>query len=125
MTEKKTIFKAKETPKVEPKVEPKPERVNERVRQNTMASRYRNEKQVEISISPLYANEFSRNMPIVLNGIRISIPVDGKPYKIPHSFALEVRNRIAAADEKFKRLSKMADVQNNMERSPGELKLFR
>lgn len=101
------------------------ERVNESVVQASMASQYRNEEMVEIAISPLYANEFSNNQPVILNGIRISVPTDGRSYKIPYSFALEIKNRIAAADEKFKRLNRMADVQQNFERSPGELKLFR
>lgn len=101
------------------------ERINEKVVQARMAERYKAEELVEISISPLYANEFSRNMPIVLNGVRVDIPVDGRVYKVPFSYALEARNRIANADAKFKRLNKMADVVNNIERSPGELKLFR
>lgn len=101
------------------------EKINEKAVQHTMAAKYKDEPLVEISISPLYANEFSRNQPVILNGVRISVPTDGRPYKVPYSFALEIRNRIAAADEKFKRLTRMADVQQNFERSPGELKLFR
>lgn len=107
------------------KAAPKLEKVNERAVQNTMAARYKKEKLVEITISPLYAGEFSRNQPVVLNGVRINVPTDGRPYKVPYSFALEIKNRIAAADEKFKRLNRMADVQQNFERTPGELKLFR
>lgn len=105
--------------------EPKLEKINERQVQLTMANKYKQEPLVEVAISPLYANEFSRNMPVVLNGVRINIPVDGRPYKIPQSFAMEVQHRIALANEKFKRLNRMADVRNNIERSPGELKLFR
>jgi phospholipid N-methyltransferase len=101
------------------------EHVNEKAAQQRMAAKYKSEPLVEIAISPLYANEFSNNMPIVLNGVRINIPVNGKVYKIPYSFALEVRNRIAAVDEKAKKLNRLSDVPNNFERSPGELKLFR
>lgn len=101
------------------------ERVNEKAIQQKMATQYKNEKLVEVSISPLYAGEFSRNLPVILNGVRINVPVDGRTYKVPYSYAMEIRNRIAAADEKFKRLNRMADVQQNFERSPGELKLFR
>lgn len=90
-----------------------------------MAEQYKQEELVDISISPLYANEFSRNMPVILNGIRIDVPVDGRTYKVPYSFALEIRNRIAAADEKFQRLNRMSAVHENIERNPGELKLFR
>lgn len=101
------------------------ERINEKQVQKKMATKYKDEKLVEITISPLYAGEFSNNQPVVLNGVRINVPTDGRPYKVPYSFALEIRNRIAAADEKFKRLHRMADVQQNFERTPGELKLFR
>lgn len=101
------------------------EKINESKVQQTMAARYKAEDLVEITISPLYASEFSSNQPVILNGVRISVPTDGRPYKVPYSFALEIRNRIAAADEKFKRLNRMADIQQNFERSPGELKLFR
>lgn len=90
-----------------------------------MADIYRNEPKVTISISPLYVNEFSRNQPVSLNGIMLRIPTDGRNYEVPESFAMEIKARIAAADEKFKRLNKMADVQHNHERTPGELKLFR
>lgn len=116
---------AKKTPDIEQVPEAALERVNEQAAQQRMAAQYKAEELVEITISPLYANEFSRNQPVLLNGVRISIPTDGRPYKVPYSFALEIRNRIAAADEKFKRLNRMADVQQNFERSPGELKLFR
>ena len=101
------------------------EKINESKVQNSMAAKYKAEELVEISISPLYASEFSSNQPIILNGVRISVPTDGRPYKVPYSFALEIKNRIAAADEKFKRLNRMSDIQQNFERSPGELKLFR
>lgn len=101
------------------------EHVNERAVQQRIAAKYLSEPLVEISISPLYANEFSKNMPIVLNGVRISLPVNGRVYKIPYSFALEARNRIAAVDEKSKKLNRLSNVSSNFERAPGELKLFR
>lgn len=99
--------------------------VNDKKMLQRMADIYRHEKKHAISVSPLYANEFSRNQPVCLNGIMLRIPTDGKVYEVPESFAMEIRARIAAADEKFKRLNKMADVQHNQERTPGELKLFR
>ncbi len=93
--------------------------------QRRMAERYKKEEMVDVNISPLYRNEFSNNMPVSLNGVRVNVPVDGKTYKLPKSFAMEVRRRIYVADQKTKRLDKMADVKSNVERSPGELKLFR
>lgn len=107
------------------KVEAALEHVNERAAQKRMAAKYKQEKLVEVSISPMYAPEFSKNMPVVLNGVRVNVPVDGKNYKVPYSFALEIRNRIAAVDDKHKNLNRLSNVASNFERSPGELKLFR
>lgn len=99
--------------------------INDKKMLQRMADIYRNEPKVTISISPLYVNEFSRNQPVSLNGIMLRVPTDGRNYDVPESFAMEIKSRIAAADEKFKRLNKMSDVQHNHERTPGELKLFR
>ena len=115
----------KKKPTEDTKVEVALEHVNERAAQKRMAAKYKNEKIVEVAISPMYSAEFSKNMPVILNGVRVNVPVDGKNYKVPYSFALEIRNRIAAVDEKHKRLNRMSDVSSNFERSPGELKLFR
>lgn len=122
MAARKTPAKAEV---VEETKAPTLEKINVSKAQMTMAERYKAEELVEVTISPLYANEFSNNMPISLNGVRINIPVNGKPYKIPYSFALEVANRIAKVDEKAKRYARLSDVSSNFERSPGELKLFR
>lgn len=100
-------------------------KINDKKMLQRMAQIYRDEPKIEISVSPLYAMEFSRNQPVCLNGIMLRVPTDGKTYTVPESFAMEIKGRIAAADEKFKRLNKMADVQHNHERTPGELKLFR
>jgi hypothetical protein len=91
----------------------------------TIAKQYREEVLVDISISPLYADEFSRMMPVVLNGIRLNIPVDGQSYKVPESFAMEIRQRIRAVDDRTKRQKRMADIGKNFEHAPGELELFR
>ena len=100
-------------------------RINEKKMLQHMANIYRNEKKIDISVSPLYANEFSRNQPVTLNNISLRVPTDGAVYSVPESFAMEIRARTVAADEKFKRLNKMADISNNFERTPGELQLFR
>ena len=106
---------------------PKPEQVNELTAKKTrsrMAEIYKSQDKVDITISPLYRNEFSNNMPVSLNGVRINVPVDGKSYKVPKSFAMEIRRRIHAVDAKSKKQDKMAEINTNIERSPGELKLF-
>jgi len=109
-------------------VKPVPEamlQMTQAVRSKTFADKLKAEKLCEVTVSPLYAPEFSRNQPVSINGVRINVPTDGKVYKVPESFAMIINERKRAADEKFKRLNKMADVTNNKERNPGELKLFR
>ena len=91
----------------------------------SVAAQYSAEELVEISISPLYAPEFSRVMPVVLNGVRLNIPVNGEVYKVPMSFAMEIKQRVRAVDERTKRQERMSNVQENIEHSPGELELFR
>jgi len=93
--------------------------------QRSMAQMYKEEELVEIAVSPLYATEFSNNQPVILNGVRINVPCDNVVRKVPYSFALEIRNRIYLADEKTRRLNKMADTRQNFENTPGEIKLFR
>lgn len=99
--------------------------MNERAIQKRMADRYKAEKLVSISVSPMYAPEFSNNQPVVLNGIRINVPTDGRSYNVPESFAMVINERKMLADEKFKRLNRMSNVRDNFERSPGELDLIR
>lgn len=103
----------------------RPEHVNERAAQKFMSEKYKKEPLVEISISPMYAQEFGNNHPVSLNGVRTWIPCDGKVYKVPKSFAMEIRKRIYAVDIKTKRRKRMASVKENSERTPGEIKLFR
>lgn len=103
----------------------RPEHVNERVAQKFMSEQYKKEDIVEISISPMYAQEFGNNHPVSLNGVRTWIPCDGKVYKVPKSFAMEIRRRIYAVDVKTKRRKRMASVKENSEKSPGEIRLFR
>ena len=101
------------------------ERSNAKSETQRLAKRYQSEDKVEVSISPLYANELGNVHTIALHGISIYVPVDGRNYKIPYSYALELKGRIAAIDEKSKRMRKMANVAKNSERTAGELKLFR
>jgi len=90
-----------------------------------VAAQYRAEKLVDVSISPLYANEFSRMMPVSLNGIRLNIPVDGQVYQVPESFAMEINARVQAVNARTRRQKRMSDIARNVEQSPGELELFR
>ena len=49
--------------------------------QSTMLA-YRNEKKIPISIPKTFASQFGQSLDITVNGVRVSIPCDGKTYFI-------------------------------------------
>ena len=92
-----------------------------------LASKFRNEEKVDIKIPPLYKPYFGRIMTVSINGISCAIPVDGKNYKVPKSFAEEAQIRMFKQDElleKQERLTDSSKNRNNFENYPGELALF-
>ena len=89
-----------------------------------LGEKFRNEEKVPVSISPLYKPYFGKVMTVTINGISCAVPVDGKTYTIPKSFAEEVNVRKFRQDELMEKAKKLSDVQNNFESSPGELALF-
>lgn len=89
-----------------------------------LAAKFREEEKVPVSISPLYKPYFGKVMTVSINGISCAIPVDGKTYTVPKSFAEEVEIRKFRQDALFEKSKKLSDVQNNFETSPGELALF-
>lgn len=90
----------------------------------SLGEKFRKEEKVPVSISPLYKPYFGKVMTVSINGISCAVPVDGKTYKVPKSFAEEVNVRKFRQDELMEKTRKMSDVQNNFETSPGELALF-
>ena len=89
-----------------------------------LGEKFRKEEKVPVSISPLYKPYFGKVRTVSINGISCAIPVDGKTYKVPKSFADEVNIRKFRQDELMEKAKNMSDVQNNFESSPGELALF-
>ena len=89
-----------------------------------LGEKFRKEEKVSVSISPLYKPYFGKVMTVTINGISCAIPVDGKTYQVPKSFAEEVNIRKFRQDELMEKAKKLSDVQNNFESSPGELALF-
>lgn len=63
-----------------------------------MAIMYKEEEKVKVQISPFYRPYFGNNMPIILNGIAVYVPCDGRMYEIPKSFADIVGERIGRID---------------------------
>lgn len=76
-------------------------------------------EKVEVSISPLYANQFSDNMCVSINGYTIYVPCDGQKYLVARPFADIIYERIARADEKARVQDRMANVQSNFEQFAG------
>ena len=89
-----------------------------------LGEKFRKEEKVPVSISPLYKPYFGKVMTVSINGISCAIPVDGKTYKVPKSFAEEARCRMFRQNEMLEKQARLSDVQNNFETSPGELALF-
>ena len=83
---------------------------------------YTEEPKDTITISPMYEPYFGKVMTVVINGITIAVPCDGGEYKIPHTFASTVHQRIMAVDEARTRADRLADIPKNRDQYPGELK---
>ena len=94
------------------------------VRKMELAKHYREEEKVPVTISPLYKPYFGNCMTVSINGISVYVKVDGKSYKVPKTFADEISSRIMAIDKINTKQDRLADVTNNIERTPGELELF-
>lgn len=94
------------------------------VRKMELAKHYREEEKVSVTISPLYKPYFGNCMTVSINGISVYVKVDGNAYKVPKTFADEISSRIMAIDRINTKQDRLADVTNNIERTPGELELF-
>jgi len=92
--------------------------------QTDLVYTYKKQEKVEIRIAPQYRAHFGKIMPVVLNGIPIYIPIDGKSYKIPKSYAMEVQSRIRKVDDQFTRQERLANIRTNSERYIGERDLI-
>ncbi len=85
---------------------------------------YRDEEHVTTYLAPLYRPHFGNVMVISVNGIRISFPIDGSKQDIPITYADEIDRRRRCVDAITTKQNRMADVRNNYESNPGELKLY-
>ena len=80
------------------------------------------EEKIPIILAPSYAAHFGNIMRVSINGVTVSVRVDGSTQKIPKSFADEVNARRRTIDRITMRMKRMSEVSSNYERSPGELK---
>lgn len=82
---------------------------------------YLSEKKIPVTISPLYAPYLGKIVPVLVNGIRVDIPADGRTYQINSTHASEIIAKIRRIDDYLARQKKAGDVSNNVERNIGEL----
>lgn len=95
-----------------------------RAKNSRLVDTYKNEKKVPVQGSPMYRPYFGNNMPIILNGIAIYVPLDGQQYEIPESFAAIFFDRISRIDEQINMRKQMAAISDNVESYAGERNLI-
>lgn len=95
-----------------------------RAKNARLVDRYKEEKKIPVQGSPMYRPYFGNNMPIILNGIAIYVPLDGQQYEIPESFAAIFLDRITRIDEQINMRKQMAAISDNIESYAGERNLI-
>lgn len=82
------------------------------------------EETVPVTMAPLYRPYFGDIMTVGLNGLNIYLPVDGRTYRVPKSYAPIIQGRRRKVDDFITRRQRMSNVQSNFERYAGELNLI-
>jgi hypothetical protein len=100
------------------------ELVTAEARRKQLLKTYREEPKVPMYLSPMYRPYFGNVMTVSMNGISIFFKVDGSIQQVPQTFADEITARRMAIDAILNKQHRMADIANNVEKTPGELALF-
>lgn len=95
-----------------------------RTKNSRLVDHYKNEKKIPVQGSPMYRPYFGNNMPVIINGIAIFVPLDGQQYEIPESFAAVFFDRISRIDEQINMRKQMAAISDNVEAYAGERNLI-
>lgn len=85
---------------------------------------YKEEEKVSVMGSPMYRPYFGNNMSISINGVLVTVPLDGQSYKIPDTFAAEFMDRLSKVDEQIRIRRGLANVSENVESFVGEKDLI-
>ena len=88
-----------------------------------MYDTYKSENKKEITIAPMYAAYFGNVMTVMINGISIRVPCNGKRISVPETFAAEIERRLNAINTQLSREKACAD-NAFLEQSPGALELI-
>ena len=90
----------------------------------SLVEKYKAEKKYKVKGAPAYQAHFGSVMSIIINGVLVTVPLDGRSYEIPESFAQVFNSRIRQIDNMALQQSALADVTNNIESMPGEKDLI-
>ena len=90
----------------------------------SLVEKYKAEKKYKVKGAPAYQAHFGNVMSIVINGVLVTVPLDGRSYEIPESFAQVFNSRIRQIDNMALQQEALADVTNNVENMPGEKDLI-
>lgn len=96
-----------------------------RAHNSRLVDYYKGEKKIPVQGSPMYRPYFGNNMPIILNGIAVYVPLDGQQYEIPESFAAIFLDRISRIDEQINMRKRMSAISDNIEAYAGERDLIK
>lgn len=92
--------------------------------QKSLLQVYRKEPLIPVRIAPSYAKYFGSVMRVSINGIVVAVKCDGRTVQVPETFATEIYRRMANMDEYELKTSKMANVRENLDVTPGSLNFF-
>ena len=93
-------------------------------KQKSLLQVYKSETLVPVRIAPSYAKYFGSVMRVSINGIVVSVKCDGKTVQVPETYATEIYRRMANMDAYDLKTSKMANVRENLDVTPGSLNFF-
>ena len=91
----------------------------------SLGQKLQDQRKVEVVGAPMYQAYFGSVMTISINGIPIYVPLDGRRYAIPESYAAIFNQRIGSVNEDIELEKRRNDVKANFESYPGELDLVR
>lgn len=96
---------------------------SQKVMQET-AQKLKSEAKKPVTLAPMYQPYFGEVMTVGLNGLNIYVPVNGRTYQVPESYAMIIQERRRRVDAHILRTNRLANVQSNFERTAGELVLI-
>lgn len=85
--------------------------VNKKMKtRSLLVKAYQQEEQVQVQGSPFYRPYFGNNMPLIINGIAVYVPLDGRPYKIPKTFADLFNKRLGRIDSLIQKQGQLSAI---------------